>query len=51
MTVHVSQTPDGAGASVSKMGLNKHLSDEEVREEGGEGWGWEGWDTASGTMD
>ena len=30
MTVHVSQTPGGAGASISKSGIYKHLSDEKV---------------------
>lgn len=30
MTVHVSQTPGGAGASVLKSGIYKHLSDEKV---------------------
>lgn len=40
MTVHVSQTPGGAGASVSKSGIYKHLSDEKVWRRGG--WGGQG---------
>lgn len=43
MTVHVSQTPGGAGASISKSGIYKHLSDEKVwRRVGRVGVGWVG---------
>lgn len=44
MTVHVSQTPGGAGASVLKSGIYKHLSDEKVwRRVGRAGVGWGGY--------
>lgn len=44
------QTPGGAGASVSKSGIYKHLSDGKVwRRVGRAGVGGE--DTAAGTMD
>lgn len=37
----ISQTPGGAGASVSKSGIYKHLSDEKVwRRVGRAGVGW-----------